>query len=45
MGAPVHGVTPIDEILATFDDLTRSGKILYGGLSNFPAWRVADSRR
>ena len=35
------GVTPIDEILATFDDLTRSGKILYGGLSNFPAWRVA----
>ncbi|MDH6523141.1 aryl-alcohol dehydrogenase-like predicted oxidoreductase [Streptomyces sp. SAI-135] len=35
------GVTPIDEILATFDDLTRSGKILHGGLSNFPAWRVA----
>jgi aryl-alcohol dehydrogenase-like predicted oxidoreductase len=27
------GTTPIDEILAGFDDLTRSGKIRYGGLS------------
>ncbi|MBV9794387.1 MAG: aldo/keto reductase [Actinobacteria bacterium] len=35
------GVTPVEEILATFDDLIRSGKIRYGGLSNFPAWRVA----
>ncbi|SNY59035.1 aldo/keto reductase [Paractinoplanes atraurantiacus] len=35
------GVTPIEEILAGLDDLTRSGKILHGGLSNFPAWRVA----
>ncbi|HWO62367.1 MAG TPA: aldo/keto reductase, partial [Umezawaea sp.] len=35
------GVTPIDEILAGFDDLIRAGKILHGGLSNFPAWRVA----
>ncbi|MET0494204.1 MAG: aldo/keto reductase [Actinoplanes sp.] len=35
------GITPIDEILAGFDDLIRSGKILHGGLSNFPAWRVA----
>jgi aryl-alcohol dehydrogenase-like predicted oxidoreductase len=35
------GLTPIDEILAGFDDLLRSGKILHGGLSNFPAWRVA----
>ncbi|HWG22590.1 aldo/keto reductase [Actinospica sp.] len=33
--------TPIEEILAGFDDLIRSGKILHGGLSNFPAWRVA----
>ncbi|WP_308013366.1 aldo/keto reductase [Streptomyces beigongshangae] len=33
--------TPIEEILRTFDDLTRAGKILYAGLSNFPAWRVA----
>ncbi|USX52844.1 aldo/keto reductase [Lentzea sp. HUAS12] len=35
------GVTPIAEILAGFEDLVRAGKIRYGGLSNFPAWRVA----
>ncbi len=35
------GVTPIEEIAEGLDDLTRSGKILHGGLSNFPAWRVA----
>jgi aryl-alcohol dehydrogenase-like predicted oxidoreductase len=35
------GTTPIEEIVAGFDDLIRSGKILHGALSNFPAWRVA----
>jgi aryl-alcohol dehydrogenase-like predicted oxidoreductase len=35
------GVTPVEEIVRGFDDLVRSGKILYAGLSNFPAWRVA----
>lgn len=35
------GVTPVDEIVRGFDDLARSGKILYAGLSNFPAWRLA----
>jgi aryl-alcohol dehydrogenase-like predicted oxidoreductase len=35
------GVTPAAEILATLGDLIRAGKIRYGGLSNFPAWRVA----
>ncbi|MEV6641551.1 aldo/keto reductase [Amycolatopsis sp. NPDC051371] len=35
------GVTPVPEILAGFEDLARAGKIRYGGLSNFPAWRVA----
>jgi aryl-alcohol dehydrogenase-like predicted oxidoreductase len=35
------GVTPIDEIARGLDDLIRSGKILYAGLSDFPAWRVA----
>lgn len=34
-------VTPLDEIVRGFDDLARAGKILYAGLSNFPAWRVA----
>lgn len=35
------GVTPLEELVRGFDDLVRSGKILYAGLSNFPAWRVA----
>ncbi len=35
------GVTPLDEIVRGFDDLVRAGKILYAGLSDFPAWRVA----
>jgi aryl-alcohol dehydrogenase-like predicted oxidoreductase len=35
------GVTPIEEIARGFDDLVRSGKIIYGGFSNTPAWRIA----
>lgn len=35
------GMTPMEEIIRGFDDLMRAGKILYAGLSNFPAWRVA----
>lgn len=35
------GVTPMEEILRGFDDLVRTGKIHYAGLSNFPAWRIA----
>ena len=35
------GVTPMEEILRGFDDLVRTGKVLYAGLSDFPAWRVA----
>ncbi len=31
-------VTPIDEVLQTFGDLVRAGKIRYFGLSNIPAW-------
>ncbi|MEU1625573.1 aldo/keto reductase [Streptomyces sp. NPDC020096] len=34
-------ITPVEEIVTAFDDLIRAGKILHGGLSNFPAWRVA----
>jgi aryl-alcohol dehydrogenase-like predicted oxidoreductase len=34
------GVTPSEEIVRGFDDLARAGKILYAGLSNFPAWRL-----
>lgn len=35
--------TPIEEILRALDDLTRAGKIRFAGLSNFPAWQVADA--
>lgn len=31
-------VTPVDEVMRGLDDLARSGKVLYVGLSNFPAW-------
>lgn len=34
-------VTPAEEIVRGLDDLARAGKILYAGLSNFPAWRLA----
>jgi len=35
------GMTPIEEIARGLDELVRAGKILYSGLSNFAAWRVA----
>jgi aryl-alcohol dehydrogenase-like predicted oxidoreductase len=31
--------TPVEEIMRSFDDLVRAGKILYVGLSDSPAWR------
>jgi len=34
-------VTPMEEIVRGLDDLVRAGKVVYAGLSNFPAWRVA----
>ena len=34
-------VTPIEEIIRGMDDLIRTGKIVYGGFSNYPAWRVS----
>lgn len=37
---PDH-VTPSEEILRGLEDLSRAGKILYAGLSNFPAWRLS----
>lgn len=33
--------TPVDEILRAFDDLVRSGKVLYTALSDTPAWQAA----
>lgn len=35
------GVTPLEEIITGLEDLVREGKILYAGLTNFPAWKVS----
>lgn len=32
--------TPLDETLATLEDLVRSGKVLYLGVSNFVGWQI-----
>ena len=34
-------ITPAEEVLQTFGDLIRAGKIRYFGLSNAPAWYIA----
>jgi aryl-alcohol dehydrogenase-like predicted oxidoreductase len=34
-------LTPMEEILRAFDDLSRDEKILYAGISNFPAWKIS----
>ena len=31
-------MTPVEEVMRTFDDLVRSGKVRHIGLSNTPAW-------
>ncbi|MGA2550566.1 MAG: aldo/keto reductase [Burkholderiaceae bacterium] len=31
-------VTPVEEVMRTFEDLIRSGKVRHAGLSNVPAW-------
>ena len=33
--------TPLDETLSALDDLVRSGKVRYIGLSNFAGWQIA----
>ncbi len=33
--------TPVEETMAAFHDLVRSGKVRYVGCSNYPAWRLA----
>jgi aryl-alcohol dehydrogenase-like predicted oxidoreductase len=36
-------LTPIEEVMRAFDDLVRAGKILHIGISNAPAWKVAQA--
>ncbi|MCK2220919.1 aldo/keto reductase [Actinomadura sp. ATCC 31491] len=33
--------TPVEEVLRGLDDLVRSGKVLYAGISDTPAWQVS----
>lgn len=35
------GLTPVEEVMRALDDLIRSGKVLYVGVSNAPAWWIA----
>jgi aryl-alcohol dehydrogenase-like predicted oxidoreductase len=35
--------TPIEEVLATLDDLVRAGKVRYPGVSNFAGWQLMKS--
>lgn len=35
------GVTPVEEIARGLEDLVTSGKVLFTGLTNFPAWKAA----
>jgi aryl-alcohol dehydrogenase-like predicted oxidoreductase len=34
-------ITPVDEVMRGFEDLIRSGKVLYAGVSDAPAWWIA----
>lgn len=36
-------VTPVEEIMRVFDDAVRAGKILYAGVSDAPAWAIAQA--
>lgn len=36
-------MTPVDEVMRGLDDLVRSGKVLYVGISDAPAWIVSQA--
>jgi aryl-alcohol dehydrogenase-like predicted oxidoreductase len=40
----VDPLTPMEETLRALDDLVRSGKVRYIGLSNHPAWMVVEAQ-
>lgn len=35
--------TPVEEVMRALDDLVRAGKILYLGISDTPAWKIAQA--
>src|SRR5262249_9941112 len=36
-------LTPVEEVMRAFDDLVRQGKVLYTGVSDAPAWWIAQA--
>ena len=37
------GITPVEEVMRGLDDIVRQGKVLYAGISDAPAWRIAQA--
>ena len=35
--------TPVEEMMRALDDLVRAGKVLYVGVSDFPAWKIVQA--
>lgn len=38
-----HADTPLEETVRVMDDLSRQGKVLYWGVSEWPAWMIAQA--
>ena len=37
-------ITPVEEVMRALDDLVRQGKVLYVGISDAPAWWIAQAK-
>jgi aryl-alcohol dehydrogenase-like predicted oxidoreductase len=37
------GITPVEEVMRGLDDMVRQGKVLYAGISDAPAWWIAQA--
>src|ERR1700737_3595316 len=37
------GITPVEEVMRGLDDIVRQGKVLYAGISDAPAWWIAQA--
>jgi aryl-alcohol dehydrogenase-like predicted oxidoreductase len=37
------GITPVEEVMRGLDDVVRQGKVLYAGISDAPAWWIAQA--
>jgi aryl-alcohol dehydrogenase-like predicted oxidoreductase len=38
-----YQITPVEEVMRGLDDLVRAGKVLYTGISDAPAWWIAQA--